>query len=79
MDRKRLRKTALHELKRRSLLRIQGDQLAIQNEVAPKRSKRLHNPWEAPWRPRLAGYFRLSCGVASVYDDVLARGERCTG
>ena len=23
--------------------------------------------------------FRLSCGVASVYDDVLARGERCTG
>ena len=23
--------------------------------------------------------FRLSCGVASVYDDVLARGEGCTG
>ena len=33
------------------------------------------------WRlaHRVARYFRLSCSVASVYDDVLARGKRCTG
>ena len=33
------------------------------------------------WRlaHRVARYFRLSCRVASVYDDVLARGKRCTG
>ena len=35
----------------------------------------------ALWRlaHRVARYFRLSCSVASVYDDVLARGKRCTG
>ena len=28
-------------------MRIESDQFSVENEVAPKRSERLHDPWEA--------------------------------
>ena len=42
-----------------------------------KRSLRISPLWRLAHR--VARCFRLSCSVASVYDDVLARGKRCTG
>jgi hypothetical protein len=37
----------LQKLKGRPPLRIDGDQLPIENEVAPERGKRLDDLWEA--------------------------------